>query len=267
MKQKTLNQILALTENQQSQIKGMLTDYINYFKKNQGDFRGEKKTYESVPGYVDVPQNRYHRRIVTTVDEKINYLQETLSPILENMLTLESTNASGTPKAELIVDGESWGEFSSLELLRLKSFVSNSKFVEMLGNIPTRSDAKNWISSVEEGYENRKVMQIPTMQFEEKTTEKEEMILIDPNIERAIEAGKDINYSPQKTVRTKQVVIGNGTFTEFSGEWSHISRAGALKKLQSLKEAIIDALQRANQVEIVESKLKSDKIFEYLFGN
>lgn len=263
---KTLNQILALTDTQQSQVKGFLTDYINYFKKSQSDFKGEKKTYEPIPGYVDVPQNRYNRKIVTTVDEKLDYLKETLSPILKNMLTLEATNASGLPKAELIVGNESWGEFTSLELLRLKSFVSNGKLVEMVQSIPVRSDAKDWSESKEEGYANRKVYQIPTMKFEEKTSEKEEVILSDPNIERAIEAGKDINYSPQTTIKTKQVIIGNGSFSEFSGEWSHHSRANALKKLQLLKEAIIDALQRANKVEIIESSLESDKIFEYLFS-
>ncbi len=263
---KTLNQILAITDSQQAQVKGFLTDYINYFKKSQSDFKGEKKTYEPIPGYVDVPQNRYNKRVVTTVDEKMDYLKETLSPILKNMLTLEATNASGSPKAELIVGNDSWGEFTSLELLRLKSFISNGKLVEMIQNIPLRSDAKEWMNSEEEGYEDRKIFQIPTIKFEEKTSEKEEVILSDPNIERAIEAGKDINYSPQTTIKTKQVIIGNGSFREFSGEWSHHSRAHALKKLQTLKEAIIDALQRANKVEVIESKLESDKIFEYLFS-
>ena len=261
-----LNQVLALTENQQTELKKILTDYIGYFKNSQGDFKGEKKTYEAIPGYVDMPANRYNKLVVTTVNEKLDYLFDVIRPILKNQFDLEGTNAAGLPKAELVIAGESWGEFTSLELLRLKSFVTNPKLIEMIQRIPVKSDSREWRQTEEEGYQEREIQQTPTLLFQEKTTEKEEVILHDPNIQKAIEAGKEINYSPQTSVKSKQVVIGEGTFTEFSGEWSHHARAHALKRIQQMKEAIIDALQRANQVEVVESKLDPEKVLSFIFG-
>ena len=45
---------------------------------------------------------------------------------------------------ELKVNGVSWGIFSSLELLRLKSLLENNDLKGMLENIPVRSDGSLW---------------------------------------------------------------------------------------------------------------------------
>lgn len=254
-----LAQVLAKTDNQAAVLKANLTDYIRFFKNNQGDFKGEKKTYEPVPGYVDVPGNRFNKQVVTTVDDKLEWLINNLAPILSEGFTLEATNASGNVKAELIVEGKVWGEYSSLELLRLKSFLSNPKLQEMISLTPVRSDSKEW-EEIGEG-----IYKTPTMSYEEKTTEKSTEILSDPNIERAIAAGKEINYTPQTVVHNKQVVIGQGTYHTTSGEWTHYERASVLKRLSDLKLAVIDALQRANQAEVLESTIDSKGLLNYLF--
>lgn len=262
-----LHQVLAQTEAGAPTLRQLIADYSRYFAKNQGDFRGERKTYTPTPDYTDIPANRYNKSVVTTVDEKLEYFHETVLPILKAQLNLENTNASGTVTAELVVDGESWGLFSSLELLRLKSFVGNPKLAEMIGSIPVRSDAEQWtVSNHEEYVERELVFEGPTMDYEEKTTEKSEVILADPNVERAIAAGKEINYTPQTTVRTKQVVVGKGNLTKYSGEWSHHARAYALRRLATLKTAINDALARANQAEVLESNVDVDKLLSYLLG-
>ena len=268
MSKKTkLNQILAITESQMNKLKGLYVDYIKFFKGRQSSFKGQVKTYEIVPGYVDIPTNRIYTNVVTTVDEKLDYFKEIVTPILNNVLSLEATNASGKVTADLIVGEDNWGKFSSLELLRLKNFLSSQKFKEMISTIPTRSDTKEWNPSGREEHDDRNISVTPIIKFEEKTTEKEEVILQDPNIQAAIQAGKDINYAPQKTMLTKQVVIGNGTFQEFSGEFTHHKRATILKKLSLLQEAVIDALQRANQNEVTDSSFDTDKMFNYLFNN
>lgn len=60
--------------------------------------------------------------------------------------------------------------------------------------------------------------------------------------------------------------LGLITTTEFSGEETHFRRACGLKRLGTLAAAVNDALQCANQAEVVESKLTADKLFNYLLG-
>ncbi len=261
----TQSQLLTRTEADTAILKALISDYSRFYRNNQGDFRGEKKTYETQPGYNDIPNNRYNKTVVTTVDEKVDYFVGKVEKTLSSQLALEATNASGNARAELIVEEESWGEFTSLELLRLKSFVGNSKLKEMISAIPVRSDSREWLTTEDDQYTDRSVVQTPVIEFEEKTTEKEEVVLEDPNVLAAINAGKDINYTPQKTVKTKQVIVGTGTLTGFSGEWTHRQRAGVLERLTVLHKSILDALQRANQVEIVESEMDTNKLLNFLF--
>ena len=60
------------------------------------------------------------------------------------MFNCEATNASGTARADLIVDGKVIANLSSLELLKLKSFLENPQLQEMLQNIPVRKDSEIW---------------------------------------------------------------------------------------------------------------------------
>ena len=51
-------------------------------------------------------------------------------------------SGSGKAVAELIVDGESWGEFTSLELLRLKNVVDSKDIYEFLDNYFQKEDVE-----------------------------------------------------------------------------------------------------------------------------
>ena len=95
-----------------------------------------------------------------------------------------------------------------------------------------------------------------------KTTLKESYILPDPNF-----ANKEnmSGYAPIQGTKTTVKELGKGTRQKFSGEWSELQRAQALKRIQDLDMAVTDALKRANDVPIVESNMKASTIFDYIF--
>lgn len=259
-----LNVLLAKTELLSKHFTGMVKDYCSYFSKNQGDFKGVRATYEAAEGMVDDPSKRGFNQVVTTVDEKFEYFQSSSKEYINALFSQEATNASGNAKAPLMVEGEEWGVFSSLELLRLKSLVENKELERMFLSIPVRSDALDWKESSDETYKDRKgIYELPKVEGEAKTTVKESYILPDPNISKIKDSA---NYTPQVAVKNNTVTVGTYTQQGFSGEYSHKQRASILRRRTILLTAITEALKVCNEVEAVESGITSDKIFNYLLA-
>lgn len=90
-----LNVLLATTDHLAASYKKLLEDYGRFFKTNQGSFKGEKKTYQPKDGTFDVPGNRGNKLVVTTVDEKLEYLQKNSKEYINALFSQEKTNASG----------------------------------------------------------------------------------------------------------------------------------------------------------------------------
>jgi hypothetical protein len=257
-----LNVILAKTDHLASSFRAMISDYISFFKNNQGDFKGIKKTYVPKEGTIDLPTEREDKKVVTTVDEKLAWMIDTSKEYVDSLFAQEATNASGTAKAALIVNGQSWGEFTSLELLRLKSFLENGDFEKMLQNIPVRSDSEIWNPTSNEMYKDRRVYEQPMTSGIKKSTVKESFIMPDPNITRDTGA----RYTPQIGQKDAILELGDYTTQKFSGEWSHRERAELLRKRSVLLTAVIEALKVSNEVEVVKSELTAERIFGYLLG-
>lgn len=262
-----LNVLLALTDKLKSDFKNMIGDYTKYYNKSQGDFLGEKRTYSPREGTIDEPTKRGVKKVVTTVDEKIDYFINNSKDYINYLFSQEKTNANGLSTADLIIEGINWGKFTSLELLRLKTLIEssdNGKLEGMLIEIPVRSDNEIWNKSENADYSVRSVFETPMVSGVAKTTNKEEYILDDPNLSRLKDGS---NYSAVKSVRNVVQELGDYTLQKFSGEWSHVQRAGSLKRRSELLTAVIAALKVANEVEAVQSELTAQRIYGYIFYN
>lgn len=255
-----LNVLLARTDNLASNFKAMIKNYSKFFVSSQGAFKGNKSTYEAKEGFLDEPTKRGNTLVQTTVNEKLQWFKENSKDYIDSLFSQEKTNASGQANAELVVEGESWGTFTSLELLRLKSLLETSDISQVLSNIPVRSDAQIWNKSENPMYEGRDIYETELNRTSVKTTIKEEYILPDPNLKEGS------NYNPQVSVKTSVVEMGDSTRQDFSGEWTQRQKADALRRRTILLTAVIEALKVCNETESLESQMKSDKIFGYIFG-
>jgi hypothetical protein len=256
-----LHVILAKTEHLSSSFKNMLRDFKDFFSTKQGAFKGIKKTYEPKAGTIDEPSMRGNIVVTTTVDEKLQWLVDNSREYIDSLFSVEATNASGTVMTDLIVEGVSWGKVSSLELLRLKSFLEMENFEQMYANIPVRSDAEIWEPTDNVAYANRNIFQKPLQLGVKKSMLKEPYILEDPNLENL----KDTSgYKPAMMTRDTPIDLGDYTLQEYSGEYSHLQRAMILKRRSQLLNAVITALKTANEAELIQSKITAEKIFTYL---
>lgn len=261
MKEKLkLNVVLAKTDVLSKLFKNSIIEYLQFFTNKQGCFLGEKKTYIPSDDAVDEPNRRATLNVVTTVDEKLSWFERINEEYLKHLFDQERTNSSGVAKAELIVEGTSFGTLTSLELLRLKSILEDKNLKDMYSNIPTRSDAENWTKTSQEMYTGRDIYELPLVAADNKTTIKESYILEDPNVL----SGKATSYSPQIGTKHITSILGKGSYQKFSGEWSNRQRAELLRRKEALHIAVIEALKKANNIEILESDLNIISILRYI---
>jgi hypothetical protein len=256
-----LNTLLAKTDQLASGFKEILTSYIGFFKNHQGAFKGERRTYAPRPGTIDEPKERANDLVVTTVPEKLSWLTDTQAEYIDALFSQEATNASGVAKARLVVDGVDFGNFSSLELLRLKSLLENSQLVGMYENIPVRSDSMVWKKTADGTYLGRDIWETDMIAGVKKTTVKEAYILPDPNIKNL---GDGANYTPMVAQKDTVMELGDFTHQRFSGEFSHKERADILYRRQRMLTAVLEALKLSNDVESVASEMNAKKLFGYL---
>lgn len=256
-----MNVLLAKTEHTESQFKALIKDYITFFKNNQGSFKGVRGTYEPRPGTIDDTSKRGFQLVVTTVSEKLKWLEDIVGPHITDLMSLEATNASGAARAQVFVDGQSLGEFSSLELLRMISLLEKGDMEAMYSNIPVRTETESWTRSADENYVNRDVFENELTRSVAKTTLKEDYILNDPNAERYREG---VSVSPMVAQRSTVVELGDATIQRFSGELSHRERAEILLRRTKLITALKEALKKANEAEVVTSDMTATKLFNYI---
>lgn len=261
MSKTKLNTLLAKTDHLASSFKKGISEYIIFFKNNQSSFKGEKRTYTPKDGTIDIPSKRSNVVITTTVDEKLQYLVESSKDYINALFSQEKTNASGVAKATLIVDEINFGEYTSLELLRLKNILENGDFENLYKTIPVRSDSEIWNESKNEMYVSRKgIFETEQVKGVEKSTTKEQYILPDPNVTK----DNGAKYTPQVASKDTIIELGDYTHQRFTGEYTHRQRAEILQRRTKLLTAVVEALKVSNDVEALESDLTANKLFGYL---
>jgi hypothetical protein len=162
---------------------------------------------------------------------------------------------------ELVVDGVSFGKLSATELMKLRNVLTNSDLTKMYESIPVRSDAKIYEPCTDAQYEGREIFQTPVLKSDERTTEKEEIILKDPNLDPQ---HLPANYRAQVTVKNKTVKVAETTHQEFTGEWTQRKRAELLRRKSAVLNAIVVALKEVNEIEAKESNLDAEALINFI---
>ena len=171
--------LLGLRDKLEKTNNNMLDDFLSKFKNKQEIFQGHNKTYVPMDGFADDPTKRSFRKVSSTVREQLEWLNEYSSDYLSTVFSIEKTNSTGI-KSELVVDGESWGEYSVLELLRLKT-IMDGKLKTILHEIPIRDEKVLWQQTTQDYYGKREVWE--TKEITNKEEELFKMLKL-PSLER-----------------------------------------------------------------------------------
>lgn len=255
-----LNVLLALREKLANRYAAMNGDYTSFFKNKQGAFQGTLKTHNPLDGYSVDATKVANVRVITTVNEKMDWWLKEALEYFNTALSIEASNGQGAPTVPLIFDGVEYGPFPATVLLRLRGIVESEKFAQMLGSIPVREETKVWFSSTDEDYIKRgNIFETERQEGETRTTETHDEILKDPNLDPA---HLPSNYRAQVTQVKKTVKTGDYTTQFFTGEWTHQQRANLLKRRSELLDAINISLQAVNDREASECDVTN--LFKHL---
>jgi hypothetical protein len=253
---KKLSVALGLREKTEKNFANMLSDMMQKFTKKQGIFIGFRNLFTAEEGFADDPTQRKNQHVSSTVSEQLDWFKEHSKDYFKTVLSIEKTNAMGV-KGRLVVDGEDWGEYTTLELLRLKS-IMDGKIRAMIQELPIRPDGERWKKSEDPEYVGREVYEAPVDEGYTKTTLKRTVIVEDPHIKDAP------NRPPVTQSIDTQVNTGKYSRQNFSGAISNRERAEGEVAFDALYKGIIAALEDANNTELQESDL-GDKVLGYLF--
>ena len=255
-----LNVLLALREKLANRYAQMVGDYSSFFKNKQGAFQGTLKTHNPLDGYAVDATKVANVRVITTVNEKLDWWLKEALEYFNTALAIEASNGQGAPTVPLIFEGKEYGPFPATVLLRLRGIVENDKFSQMLASIPVREETKIWYPSTDEDYQKRgNIFETERQEGETRTTETHDEILKDCNLDPQ---HLPSNYKAVVTQVRKTVKTGDYTVQFFTGEWTHQQRANLLKRRSSLIDAINIALQKVNDREATECNV--DDLFKHL---
>lgn len=257
-----MNTLLAKVDHATASVAKLFSDYVQFFKNKQGMFRGSKKTFVPRDGYVEDPTRMGTTVVATTVDEKMDWFNEQFKNWLKDVFSVEATNSKGAKTVELVVDGKSFGNLTALELMRLKSILTNKDLEAVFANIPVRSDSEVWTPAQDPEYNGRKVFETALIKGVTRTTEKEEVILKDPNLDPA---HLPANYQAKTTIKSKTVETGDYTAQSFTGEWTQRQRAELLRRRSTLLAAVIEALKVVNDTPAENPNLDVNAVVDYIY--
>lgn len=256
-----MNTLLAKVEHSTASFKRLVADYAKFFREKQGMFRGYKKTFTPRDGYFEDPTKMGTSTVATTVDEKFDWFTPQFKRWLTETFSVEATNSRGANTVELVVNGKSFGHLTALELMRLKNLLADKELGEMFACIPVRSDSEVWNPTTDPEYNGRKVFETELIKGVTRTTESEEVILKDPNLDPA---HLPSNYVAKSTIKRKTVETGDYTQQNFTGEWTQRQRAELLRRRSDLLAAVIEALKVVNDTEAAQPNLDVDSFVDYL---
>ena len=131
-----MNTMLAKVEHSSASIARLFADYASFFKSKQGMFRGYKKTFVPRDGYFEDPSKMGTVKVATTVSEKMDWFNTQFKNWLNEVFSVEATNSGDAARVELKVGDTSFGYLSALELMRLKSILTNKDLESVFTNIP-----------------------------------------------------------------------------------------------------------------------------------
>lgn len=256
-----MNTMLAKVDHSTASISKLIADYAAFFKNKQGMFRGHKKTYVPRDGYFEDPSKMGTIIVATTVDEKLDWFNEQFKEWMKEVFSIEATNARGANTVELKVGGRSFGKLTALDLMRLKGILTNKDLETVFNNIPVRSDSEVWKPTQDAEYEGRRVYETDIIKGVTRTTETEEFILKDPNLDPE---KLPANYQAKVSMKKKTVETGDYTQQQFTGEWTQRERAELLRRRSELLEAVIEALKVVNEEPAQAPNLDIDGFIDYI---
>lgn len=246
-----LHEVLAVDSDLAEAAKRFAVDAITTFSKKTDHFVGTTKRLEMFD------ENRKKeeaglgetKELVTTVQERLDYVADHIIRHLDCLAQKESTNQAAV--ADVVMGGGEilMKEMPATLLLSLENKLA--MFRKMYESAPTLAPGLEWVEDLAQ----REGVYVSKHDIVRHKTEQTfiSKILVQPTKEHPAQIEK----------WTQQVPVGNFTTTQWSGMISPARKSTLLSRIDKLLRAIKKARMRANSTEVV-SKPIGKVIFDYI---
>lgn len=240
-----LYELLAVEQDRKHKGYQAIGETRKAFAKADVQFDGMLKRYIPLEENAEqVPDEQ--RAMLTTVRQKLEQTLAIVAKGLNANLAKEETNASGTARAELVVEDQSFGEFSATSLLALEGHLQ--KLRELYAALPVLDTAKKWIFNEQEGIYQTE----PEVKFRSVKR---------PKVVVKYEATKE--HPAQTELLNLDFQVGKYETIYSSGKITVAQKALLLSRVNTFLEAVKIARSRANTVEVQKVEL-AEELFTFL---
>lgn len=245
-----LHELLAVEEQLGGAAKKVLAESATTFSKKPDHFQGFVKRYEPFVTGVENDRPSEEKAMVTTVDAKLDYTFDALTPWLDAVLQKEATNQTAT--ADLDVDGVVLARgLPATFLLGLETKLKDLR--EVCDHIPTLQPGIVWEADPSQGDGVYKTAH----PIERLRTEKAmKAVVLYPHSDKHPAQVKEV---------TEDVNVGKFIDIHWSGMYSPAQKSALLGRIDTLLRAVKQARQRANCAEIVPVAI-GDTLKQFLLG-
>ena len=238
-----LHQLLAVENDRKIQANNIMEETIDTFSKKHEHFDGILKVYKSY-NEADQQAPPEIKEIVTTVKQKLDYSQQSISKAIDAQISKEETNANGFVKSLLKVEDTSFGDLSATSLLALEQHIV--KIRNMYKVIPTLDLTRKW-----------------ELKDDVYITDKEIRYRTEKKVERIVKYEATKEHPAQVDLVTLDKQVGEYETIYKSGKITPYQKAQLLERIDNLITAIKISRAKANEAEVKQMKL-GDKIFQYI---
>ena len=246
------HEVLAVEPSKRNTAIAIIKEGVKTFSSKDTHFDGlgvvVEKLIEDPSYHVEDPTEPH---VVTTVSEKLDYMESAIIEAMDVALTRDQTNQSAHCNAELVVDGINLGTFSATALMSLGTYLD--KIHEVLGSLPTLNPSKNWVKIDDT---DRALYKTPP-----------EVRLRTRKRQTPVTVFEPTEHQPgQYVMETTDEHAARVITTQFSGKITPLEKSQLLRRLQKLIRATAAARAKANNcdAELVDV---GKKVFEYIRGN
>ena len=240
-----LHELLAVEQDRKNKAAAAIGEALQTFTKRDVLFDGMAKRYVAMEEDSEVIPDET-KEMVSTLKEKLQQTLEIFAVGIDAHLSKEETNASNTAKAELLVDGQSFGILSATSLLALETHLS--KLRELYIAIPTLDLTKKWNYDAQRGvYRTDEEVKFRSIKR--------------PKVIVKYEATKE--HPAQTELLYLDYQVGKYETTYYSGKVTANQKALLLRRVDALIEAVKTARSKANNVDVQNTKV-AQKLFDFI---
>lgn len=247
-----LHELLAVEVDLDTTVKKVMTEAVATFTKKQEHFLGYRKSLRMFDEHRKQEEEAAteSKALVTTVDDKLDYVYKSVSKYWDAILQKEATNQ--TAVADLVVDGHVLVENAPATwLLGMESRLKVLRSVYEA--IPTWSPGTDWIPAADQGKGIYKAAEPVKADKTEKTIAYKVLVPATEHHPAQIEKWVD---NPK---------VGIFTTHKWISSWSPAQKSEAMDRVDTLIRAVKRARQRANGTPVVKVHA-AKKIVDYLQG-